>query len=111
MNASTFRLLGLFLVGRMLLITSHALAQGTAVTYQGCLNMNGSPANGAYDFTFAGFNSKAGGGSIAGPVTNLSVVVSNGLFTTLFDFGSYSAAPTWLELAVRTNGANDFTVL
>jgi hypothetical protein len=30
-----------------------ALAQGTAFTYQGRLNVSGSPANASYDFQFA----------------------------------------------------------
>ena len=38
-----------------LAVAQHLPAQGTAFTYQGQLQNNGSPASGAYDFTFALF--------------------------------------------------------
>ena len=38
-----------------------AFAQGTAFTYQGRLNNNGSPANGSYDLAFTLFNTNISG--------------------------------------------------
>jgi hypothetical protein len=43
----------------LLTVTNSLLAQGTAFTYQGQLQNNGSPANGNYDFTFALFNNSS----------------------------------------------------
>jgi len=89
-----------------------ASAQGTAFTYQGRLNSAGAAANGSYDLAFTLYATNTAGVSIAGPVTNLAVAVSNGLFTTVADFGNaFTGASNWLELAVSTNGANRFATL
>ena len=99
----------------LLALNSHfstVLAQGTAFTYQGQLQNNGSPANGSYDFAFTLFATNTGEVAIAGPVTNAAVAVTNGLFTTLVDFGAaYTGASNWLEVAVSTNSADSFTTL
>ena len=68
-----------------------ASAQGTAFTYQGRLDNNGSPApDGLYDFTNALYAVSGGGTAaavnLAGPLT--AVPVTNGLFTVLLDFGN-----------------------
>ncbi len=88
-------------------------AQGTAFTYQGRLNDGAAPANGSYDLTFSLFNTNITGSPLAGPVTNSTVTVSNGLFTVMIDFGSsvWNGQSNWLEIAVRTNGASGFTTL
>ena len=90
-----------------------SFAQGTAFTYQGRLQNNGSPASGTYNLTFSLFNTNTSGVSIAGPVTNNAVVVTNGLFTVLIDFGpgAFTGQTNWLEIAVETNGVNTFTTL
>ena len=91
---------------------SPAFAQGTAFTYQGRLNAGGSPANGSYDVAFTLFATNTGGIAIAGPVTNSAVAVTNGLFTTLVDFGNvYTGSSNWLEIAVTTNAAKNFSTL
>jgi trimeric autotransporter adhesin len=88
-------------------------AQGTAFTYQGQLQNNGSPASGTYNLTFTLFNTNTSGVLIAGPVTNNAVGVTNGLFTVLIDFGPgvFTGATNWLEIAVETNGVGSFTTL
>ena len=90
-----------------------ASAQGTAFTYQGQLQNNGSPASGAYSLTFTLFNTNTGGATIAGPATNNGVIVSNGLFTVLINFGSgvFTGASNWLQIGVATNGVSTFTTL
>ena len=91
-----------------------AFAQGTAFTYQGRLNDGAAPATGAYDLRFAVYGVAAGGGPLAGPVTNSAVAVSNGLFTVILDFGAgaFDGGPRWLDMGVRANGsATDFTAL
>lgn len=86
---------------------------GTSLTYQGRLNTTSGAANGTYDFTFQISTNVAGGLADNPPVTNLEVVVSNGLFTAIVDFGG---KPTdhkdyWLELGVRSSGVGSFTIL
>ena len=92
---------------------STAHAQGTAFTYQGRLNNSSGPATGTYNFTFALFNVQASGLPVAGPLTNSSVAVSNGLFVTTIDFGAgnFPGAGRWLEIGVQTNGGTGFTTL
>lgn len=84
---------------------------GTAFTYQGQLSDGGQPANGSYDLKFTLYDTPTSGtGLVAGPITNSPVIVSNGLFTTMLDFGPVmSRAALWLEIGVRSNGlATDF---
>jgi hypothetical protein len=87
-----------------LIATTPAFAQGTAFTYEGQLQNNGSPANGLYDFQFSLSNAPSGGSQVGGTVTKLAVGVTNGLFTTSLDFGSvFTGNATWLAISVRTN--------
>jgi hypothetical protein len=87
-------------------------AQGTTFTYEGRLNENGSPANGNYDFAFSLFNTQNGGSPNAGPMTNASVAVSNGLFIATLDFGNaFDGSERWLQIDVRTNGGTTFSPL
>jgi hypothetical protein len=94
-------------------LTLDLRAQGTAFTYQGRLAVGTTSANGNYDFTFALYGSPDQQGNLlAGPVTNPAVAVSNGLFTTLVDFGNvFNNGSNWLQIAVSTNGANAFVGL
>ena len=81
--------------------------------YQGQLQNNGSPASGTYNLTFTLFNTNTSGVPVAGPVTNNAVVVTNGLFTVLIDFGPgvFTGETNWLEIGVETNGVSTFTTL
>jgi hypothetical protein len=94
---------------------SSAVAQGTAFTYQGRLQDGAAAANGLYELRSVLHNAVSGGSStVAGPITNKLVSVSNGLFTVTLDFGSsaFDGNSRWLELGVRTNGsAGGFTAL
>src|ERR1035438_3854054 len=92
---------------------STASAQGTAFTYQGQLQNNGSPANGSYDLTFTLYSLKSGGIGVYGPLTNSTTGVTNGLFTTTLDFGSgvFNGASWFLQIGVRTNGGASFATL
>lgn len=110
MRTQLFRLLAGVALGASLL---GAAAQGTAFTYQGQLNLNGSLANGIYDFKFDAWSASSGGSVLGGPVTNTLVAVSNGLFTTLIDFGAggFTGPTYWLHVQVRTNGNGAFSSL
>ena len=46
-------------------------------------------------------------------MTNNAVVVTDGLFTVLIDFGAgaFTGATNWLQIGVETNGASPFTTL
>ena len=93
--------------------TIGVFAQGTAFTYQGRLNTDGSPANGRYDFTFTLWNTNSGGSEIGGAFTNAGVGVANGLFTVPLDFGAgiYTSQSCWLQVNVETNGVGPYVAL
>jgi hypothetical protein len=89
-------------------------AQGTAFTYQGHLQNNGSPANGNYDLQFSLFDASTNGDQVGSTVTNFAVRVTNGQFTTTMDFGPglFNGDALWLQIGVETNGGgNNFTTL
>ena len=90
-----------------------AQAQGTAFTYQGCLNAGGSPAGGLYDFQFSLFTVLGGGSQVGVTITIPAVAVTNGLFTATLDFGSalFTGSNYWLDLSVRSNDTRLFTEL
>lgn len=91
-----------------------AFGQGTGFTYQGHLYDGAGPANGNYDMRFQLWNALTGGATVTGFVTNAPIAVSNGLFTTVIDFGAgvFTGPALWLHLGVRTNGsASGYTSL
>jgi len=92
---------------------STTCAQSTAFTYQGRLNIGGSPANGNYDFMFTLWSTNSGGSEIGGAITNAGVGVANGLFTATLDFGSgiYTGQSCWLQVNVETNGVGPYVAL
>ena len=110
---SLFTVLALLVFSTFNLQFSTAKAQGTAFTYQGRLNDGANPANGNFDLKFSLFNVSSGGSAAAGPETNTLVVVDNGLFTTMLDFGPtvFNGTTYWLEIGVRTNGGGGFITL
>ncbi len=102
--------------GLALMLTANdhsANAQGTAISYQGRLNMNGAPATGVFDFKFTVFDALVNGTPKSATVPANGVGVTNGLFTTTLDFGAgvFTGAPRWLEIAVATHGGANFTNL
>jgi len=91
-----------------------ASAQGTAFTYQGQLQNNGSRATGSYDLTFAVFTDSNGVNQVGGTLTNTAAGITNGLFTVVLDFGPgiFTGPPLWLQIGVETNGGvGVFTLL
>src|SRR5688572_16144424 len=86
-----------------LLSSSGAAPLNTAFSYQGHLSESGGPANGRFDFQFGLFNTETLGNPSAASLTNVAVLVSNGVFTTLLDFGTnvFSGTTGWLEIGVR----------
>lgn len=105
---------GLLLLGLTLIVSiHHAAAQGTAFTYQGRLNSGGAPANGIYDLQFTVYDAVSNGIAVSNPLTNSAAGVTNGLFIVTLDFGDgiFDGNSRWLEIAVSTNGANNFVTL
>jgi hypothetical protein len=82
-------------------------AQGTAFTYQGQLQADGSPATGLYDIRASLWSAISNGTMFTPYYTNTAVAVTNGLFIMTVDFGSgvWSGGTNWLQIGVRTNGA------
>jgi hypothetical protein len=93
--------------------SSTVLAQGTAFTYQGQLQNNGTLANGTFNLQFTLYTNSVGGTAVAGPVTTNGVSISNGLFTVAMDFGAtaWNGATNWLQISVETNGGSSFSTL
>ncbi len=96
----------------LIALCASAAAQ-TAFTYQGRLNDANGSANGNFDFAFTLYTDPESDSLVAGPLTNGAVVVTNGLFTTIVDFGpgAFNGSSNWLSIAVRTNGGTIFTAL
>jgi hypothetical protein len=89
-------------------------AQSSSFTYQGRLDLNGVPANGIFDLTFALFPSSAGGTPVPSPQTNSAVAIHNGVFTVTIGSlasGLFNGSSYWLEISVRTNGVGPFSAL
>ena len=103
----------LSLLGALMSCLSTARAQGTAFTYQGRLSNGSAPLNGSYDLSFTLYSDASSAVVSSGPVTNRAVVVTNGLFTTLVDFGPgvFVGGSNWLAIAVSPSGANGFALL
>jgi hypothetical protein len=88
-----------------LLLSSSAMAQGTACNYQGHLNDGTSAATGIFDMRFAVYDASTNGNAAAEPVIQNAVEVRSGLFSVTLDFGSavFTGSNRWLEISVRTN--------
>jgi hypothetical protein len=61
---------------------------GSAFTFQGRLDVSGVPANGTYDLRFKLFDDELGGAQIGGNQLAADIVVVDGLFSTVLDFGA-----------------------
>jgi hypothetical protein len=84
----------------------------SVITYQGVLRDENGAANGIYDFQFGLWNSQSNGVIVADGVSLFGLSVTNGVFTTLLDFGTNAFSEArWLEVSVRTNGNGPFTTL
>lgn len=87
---------------------------GSAFTYQGQLEDENRPANGAYDFSFRLIDGPDpdSAGQIGLPVAVNNVAVEDGIFTVQLDFGasSFNGEARWLELSVARHG-DTLTVL
>ena len=88
-------------------------ALDTAFTYQGTLEDKGSPANGAYDFQFVLYDALSGGSHVGTTQVIDDLLVDNGYFTALLDFGDvFDGTALWLEISVRPGASTgSYTML
>ena len=84
-------------------LTTAALAQITAFSYQGRLTDGGAPANGLYDFTLSARDALTSGNLVGSALIFADVPVTNGVFVLYPDFGAgvLTGQPRWLEVGVR----------
>ena len=86
--------------------------QTTAFSYQGRLDVSGSPANANYDFLFLLFDALSGGAQQGASASRPNVMVTNGIFNVSVDFGAnFPGANRFLEIRVKPAGGPTFTVL
>ena len=92
--------------------TLAAFAQTTAFTYQGKLTDSGTPQT-TYQMQFKLFDAVSGGSQTGATITNSSVEISSGVFTVSLDFGAaaFNGADRFLEIAVKKNAGDPFTIL
>ena len=92
----------------LLTLSTFAVAQSTAFTYQGRLTDGTSPANNLYEMQFTLFDAATNGNLVGAPVTLAPVPVTNGLFTVSLDLGAsaFSGAPRWLEITLNLYGSD-----
>lgn len=121
MNLKSCLNTGLAMAVLFIVTTSLVVAQeiegttmGTAFTYQGQLNVAGTPVTDSCDFQFALYDALESGSSV-GTTQNLTAVpVTDGLFTVQLDFGSsiFTGDAHWLEIWVRCpTESGDYTQL
>lgn len=85
---------------------------GSAFTYQGNLDFNGSPASGNFDFQFALYTVAAGGTAVD-TITLTDQTVSDGLINASLDFTDvpFTGQALWIEVGVRPAGSGTYTTL
>ena len=108
-----FKLLTLGSLFLSFCLSASAQSTATAITYQGRLNNGTNPVTGNYDLTFSLYNAYSGGTQVSNSYTSTYVGVTNGLFTTMMDFGGapWTGQSLWLQIQVRTNGNGTFSPL
>ena len=92
-------------------IASQAVAQ--PFTYQGDLQLAGSPANGPHDFEFRVYDGPISPTQIGTTTTLLGMSLDGGRFSATIDPGPgvFVGEERWLEIATRPAGSGSFTVL
>jgi hypothetical protein len=89
-------------------------AVGTAFTYQGRLIDGTLPASTAYDFQFYLFDALSGGSQVGSMIPFNDLLVADGYFTVVLDFGSsaFNGQARFLEVRLRLgSSAGAFTTL
>lgn len=109
-----FRIARALLAGLLLWPVFNAPAEdlATAISYQGQLQVGGTPANGRFDLRFTLHDDAEAGAQIGPAVPHYSVTISNGHFAVMLDFGPGAfVGRRWLEIAARASAAEAFSIL
>ena len=96
------------------IVDSNRAPVGTGFTYQGHLELDGSPADGDYDFEFALYDQEIDGTQVGFTVTLDNVSINEGFFSVELDFGNsaFGGGERWLQITVRPgDSAGAFTQL
>ena len=115
-QTATARFTRTLCAGALLLAgTMSAIAQtDTTFTYQGELNLLGTPVDGMCDFRFQLFEANIGGASLTKSLSKSNVTVANGRFSVDLDFGPgvFDGDQRWLNIDVRyPAGSGTFSTL
>ena len=103
----------LFVIALLVVIGAQSVsAQTTVFTYQGKLTDTGTPLS-IYQMRFELYDAVKGGTQVGVTVTDPSVAVTQGVFTVSLDFGAaaFDGTDRFLEIAVKRNANDSFTVL
>lgn len=101
----------------MIAAVAQAGTVDTVFTYQGLLNLDGTPASGQHDMQFRLYNSA---GAQVGPTLTFDgqdtnpdpINLTDGLFTAPLNFGPvFDGTALWLEIDVRPAGSGPYTTL
>lgn len=90
----------------------NTFGQTSAFSYQGKLTDAGAPANGTYIMQFSLWDAASGGTSL-GTLSDLNVIVRDGMFNVQLDFGApaVSGNDLYLEFAVKKLPGDTYTTL
>src|SRR5687768_9109238 len=80
---------------------------GTAITYQGKINLGTQPPTGSYDMTFQLYDALSGGNRVGPLVSASGVQVTDGQFTQIIDFGPgvFNGEARWMQIAAKPAGS------
>jgi hypothetical protein len=95
---------GVVLLAVLLSGAVNGFSQTTAFSYQGTLSQGGVPANGTFQMTFSLWTAETGGNQVGATIGPQPVVVTNGNFAALLDFGAgaFPGDNRFLEITVGT---------
>lgn len=108
------RVLMMTVAGTAMALASLSAAQvGTAMTYQGRMEKDGRLYSGPAEVRLSVWNA-AGAGTQLGAAQTITTTVAGGLFNVEYDAGVSAFEPNaqaWLQVEVRENSGQPFTVL
>ncbi len=96
-----------------LTLSAQAADLGSSITYQGRLDMDGSPLTGEADLGFSLWDADVGGNQIGFGIAAAAVPIVDGVFTIELDFGAmaFVGDARWLEIKVASPPAGPFVTL
>lgn len=96
-----------------LVIGTSIFAQTSVFTYQGKMIDGGALAAGSYQMTFKLFDAVSGGTQIGSTISDVPVTANAGMFSADIDFGVnvFTGANRYIEIAVRHNSGETYTIL